>query len=1215
MSALKVSEATRLAQLGASDPTSSVIVAANAGSGKTHVLTERVVRLLLAGAEPSKILCLTYTKAAAAEMSTRVFARLSAWATASDAALSKELERLLGRPVAAKDRAGARRLFAEALETPGGLKIQTIHAFCEAILHQFPLEANVPGHFHVLDDKESALVLAEARRRLVTGDGHPPAERAALAGAFAEALALGGEWGLDALLAEIVSRRDAVRRFVEASGGIEAAVARTARALGLASPDDTEDAVIARHFATVEGFDAEFRESLLAVARTSDKATDRKLAQLLEAAGDTAKPAARLEALRALAFTKAGEPKKPGSVATKAVADFHADFVDRLDRLVRQIQALDDRLASLRLFRASRAALAIADRLEEDYAELKRRRGRLDFEDLVVRTADLLTRSEAANWVHYKLDRGIDHVLIDEAQDTSPRQWQVMRSLVEEFFVGASARQGPRTVFAVGDEKQSIYSFQGASPLMFAEERRRLRARAEDAGLRFTEQQLHQSFRSTKTVLDAVDLVFADPANRQGLSSDGLAPAHATARGAEAGVVEVWPPFVASPLAEPEDWLEAVDVEPESSPANRLARRIAAAVKAWLGTPVRQRDGTTRPLTPGDVLILVRKRSGFVEAMGKALRDERIAVAGADRLLLTDHIAVQDLMALGRAVANIEDELSLAACLKSPLFGFTDDELMALALSRNGHDEYQGLFFALRDLAGRKGPSLVPAFVPKEARPALLARADEAYRRLEALRSRTGFVGVFAFYSRILGPEGSRALLTARLGHDAGEVIDAFLDLALAAEEEGRLGLDSFLADLASAPPEVKREMEHGRTEVRIMTVHASKGLEAPAVFLVDPGSAPFSHAHGARLMRWDTMPGLRPGEAPGFLWRADKSLENAAVKVLREEEKRLAEEEYRRLLYVGMTRAADRLVVCGTAGTRGGHEESWLARVAAALAPHAEPIPDADGEPAGWRYGGLAAEATVPAAPDERPAPLRDIDLRELPSEAPPPRPLSPSAAGEVHRLESAEDETTPTEETPTRASPVLSAAGDDAAAARRGTLVHRMLEVLPDLPLAERADAARTYLGRAASDLAATEREAMARSVLAVLEDARFAGAFAPDSRAEVSVAGTIELGGRSYAVAGAVDRIAASEHEVLVLDYKTVRPPPAALDEVPPAYVLQLALYRQLLQPIYPDREVRAALLFTEGPWLVDVPGEAMDEALRRRAHVSEGETPRSRDGDPA
>ena len=521
-------------------------------------------------------------------------------------------------------------------------------------------------------------------------------------------------------------------------------------------------------------------------------------------------------------------------------------------------------------------------------------------------------------------------------RDSASRRLQPLTcSLVEEFFTGAAARNVARTVFAVGDEKQSIYSFQGASPAMFSAERRRLGQRAGEARQAFAELRLHQSFRSARDVLDAVDRVFADPMNRQGLSFDDVAPTHELARGEEPGLVEVWPVVQALPRAEPEDWLTPLDVEPEASPANRLARRIASQIGAWIGDAITVK-GETRAITAGDVLILVRKRSSFVEAMGKALRDQKIPVAGADRLVITDHIAVQDLMALGRTVANVEDELSLAAVLKSPLFDFSDDDLMALALSREGGEP---LYLALRRLAGPEGLALLPDFVADAEAAGLIARAQTAFARLEALRDRAGFESVFAFYARLLGPEGGRAQLAARLGRDSGEVIDAFLDLALAEEEAGQPGLDAFLADLAAAPPEIKREMEHGKEEVRIMTVHASKGLEAPVVFLVDPGSAPFSHAHGARLMAWHDMPGLAPGQAPGFLWRADKSLENGAVAALKDEEKRLAGEEYRRLLYVGMTRAADRLVVCGTSGTRGPHEESWLQRVEAALRPDAAEI------------------------------------------------------------------------------------------------------------------------------------------------------------------------------------------------------------------------------------------------------------------------------------
>ncbi|WP_206453774.1 double-strand break repair helicase AddA [Aurantimonas marina] len=1205
-----IAETSRLQQLAA-DPSRSVFVSANAGSGKTHVLTERVVRLLLAGAEPSKILCLTYTKAAAAEMSTRVFGRLATWATAEDTALREELARLDGTPPSDARLRAARRLFAQALETPGGLKIQTIHAFCESILHQFPLEANVPGHFEVLDDAGSAALLGEARRRLITGASRTEgdADKALpLAEAFATALSLAGEWGLDQLIGEIVRKRDAIRRHIDAAGGLDGALTLSRSALGLA-PDEDEVAIVTDAVPAPGFFDEAFCRDVLTVAETSPKATDKKLVDRLNALLDPGTDAARFEALRTLCLKKDGGPYKPGSVATKWVTDFFEDFVDRLQQLADHVLSMENRLASVRLFRASAAALVIADEFERDYAILKRRRGKLDFEDLIVRTADLLTRAEASAWVHYKLDQGIDHVLIDEAQDTSPRQWQVMRQLVDEFFAGEGSREVVRTVFAVGDEKQSIYSFQGADPAKFAEEQRTMSGRAQAAQASFEAVRLTQSFRTAKDVLNAVDRVFADADNRRGLSSDDLPPTHQTARDDGPGLVEIWPVYQAEKREEPRDWLKPVDEEPENSPSNRLARRIAEQIGDWLGDPIVHK-GKRRALTAGDIIILVRKRSGFVEAMAKALRDGGIPVAGADRLVITDHIAVKDLMALGRAVVNFDDDLSLAEVLKSPFFEFSDDDLMALALSREPREP---LSLGLRRLCGETGLTRLPDFVPKETAAAFMAKARAALAQLEELRDRAGFETVFAFYARILGPEGGRARLTARLGTDAGEVIDAFLDLALAAEETGETGLDALLATLAADPPQIKREMEQARGEVRIMTTHASKGLEAPVIFLVDPGSAPFSHAHGARLMEWPDMPGRYPDQAPGFLWRAAKELENDAIAGLKEAEKLRAEEEYRRLLYVGMTRAADRLVVCGVAGVRGPNENSWLQRVQAALRENCEEVIDAEGTLTAWRFGSRGAGDKLAAASAPVETEGRQIDLAPLPPEILPPRPLSPSSAGDAAEL--VPDELA-AGEAQAFVSPVLGErAAEPSFAIRRGLIVHKLLQVLPDIAPDEREAAARRYVTLGAPEMSPRDHDQLIGSALGVMAEPEFAPIFAAGSRAEVAVAGDISLGDRTYRVNGTIDRLAVTDTKILIVDYKTNRPPPRTVDAVAPAYILQLALYRELLKPLYPAHAIEAALLFTEAPLLIAVDESVMDEVIARRDTVVGAATQRQEDAPPA
>jgi len=700
--------------------------------------------------------------------------------------------------------------------------------------------------------------------------------------------------------------------------------------------------------------------------------------------------------------------------------------------------------------------------------------------------------------------------------------------------------------------------------------------------------------------------VFLDPENRKGLSAGNEAPVHSAARRDGPGLVEIWPPFQAERIDEPDDWTMPLDEEPQGSPTHRLAHRIAETIQRWIGDPIRVK-GETRPLDPGDVMVLVRKRSGFSAALAAALRDRHIAVAGTDRLVITEHIAIEDLMALGRVVANFDDDLSLAAVLKSPLFEFSDDDLMALALSRDGSEP---LSYALRLLGGEDGPARLPDFAPDgEAAIALVAKAKRAIDRLDELRDRAGFTGVFQFYSRILGPEGGRKALTARLGRDSNEVIDAFLDLALAKEQEGVTGLDAFLAELAESPPTLKRELGHGRGEVRILTVHASKGLEAPVVFLVDPGSAPFSHAHGSSLISWDAMLGLPPGHAPGFLWCPTKDCRNAVVSDLKSAEKERAEEEYRRLLYVGMTRAADRLVVCGIAGLRGPNAESWLQRVGAALEGEAEEIVDSHGERIALRIGATPSGEKLQARrmiATEPPA----LPLAPLQPEVLPPRPLSPSLAGAAAEiLPEPEPDTAPAIEGEVPQSSVLSGANTPSFAIRRGLAAHRMLEVLPGVTPEDRETVAGDVLAALAHDLPESECRHLTASVLAVMAEPDFAPIFAAGSRAEIAIAGELTLRGKSYTVNGTIDRLAVTDDRVLIVDFKTNRPPPEGLEAVPQAYILQLALYRALVQPLYPDKPVEAALLFTEAPRLIAVPAAAMDAA------VSDKKTQRPPDDDLA
>lgn len=1167
---LVIPEETLARQRLASDPSLSAWVSANAGSGKTHVLSQRVIRLLLAGTEPSRILCLTYTRAAAANMARRVFDTLADWTRLDDAKLSAEIVKLgepAPKPATMRE---ARRLFARALETPGGLKIQTIHAFCEAVLHQFPLEANIAGHFEMLDPQMEAALLAEARREMIAGTTDP--EQPGLADAFATVLRLGGESGLEALLGEIVSRRNGLARYITKIGTGPEGYRELLAEFGL-DENETIDAILASCWPD-RFFDKGTAQGIAAAAASAGKKNAGDFADRLIPVFATNEAETMLGLLREAFLTrKEGQwqPRSAKTVAAKGVAEHFAGMAEAFDECAVRIAEAVDRLALLRMLQATHAALVLADRLIGIYERLKSARGYLDFNDLIVRTVNLLARGGASAWVQYKLDKGIDHILLDEAQDTSPEQWAVVRALAEDFFAGKTARENvERTVFAVGDEKQSIYSFQGADPESFAQSGYEFQQRVAGSGARFEKVRLLHSFRSVADVLSAVDITFAGEEVRRGLTRDREDLEHKAVRDAAPGHVELWPSMGAASVEEPEDWTEPIDHT--SAPAVLLAGRIARTVKGWIdsGNLI---EGQGRPVGPGDVLILVRKRDSFVHALSRELKNLHVPVAGTDRLALAEHIAVQDLMAIGRVIIQPDDDLSLAALLKSPVFGISEEELLDLA---GGRPEGQSLWSRLGELAEGGGAW------------------KQAADRLSAWRDEAGYVSPFDFYARILGRDSMRARMIARLGIEAGDVVDEFLNFCLASEKAGILGLEALIGMLETGGPEIKRELDQARGEVRIMTTHAAKGLEAPIVFLVDSGGAPFHDSHLPRLVPFAP----RGGGPAGYLWRATGDTANAHSRRIALELRQKAEEEYRRLLYVGMTRAEDRLILCGYHGKRTPSDMTWHAIVSRALTAshHCQELEDAlTGEPIHrYRISDTGPVEAAKAEPEKPlPAPMPEALHRPLRPAPAVPRPLAPSGVGLV--IDPPEGEAAPL------GSPVYSARESDSPALRRGTAVHRLLQRLPDIAQDRRREIALSYLASAAAGMTPDEAEATWQEVTAILDDADFAAIFVPGSRAEVSIMGTVSIGGSQRAISGKIDRLLADGDRVLIVDYKTNRPAPGDLAAIPSAHVAQLALYRELLIPIYPGRRIEAALLYTAAPRLIALPQEAMDAALAALARA--------------
>ena len=1164
-----VRETTRRDQAAAADPTASAWVSANAGTGKTHVLTMRVLRLLLAQAEPKpeRILALTYTKAAAAEMSTRVFERLAEWVTSGERDLKEELEKLLGRVPSSDEMLRARRLFARAIETPGGLKVQTIHAFCERLLQRFPLEAGVPPGFEILDDQERVGLLEEAVDETLT-EATAAKPGAPLAQALASAVGFAAEVNFDALLAEALRQHEwinaAVRldhddrdRLVEAES-----IYRLALGLG---PDASLAAISAALADVLSKPELVRVRDVLGAGSNGDIKASEKIAAALAAGG----AAGRLSALCDVFLTTTGEPRK--SLMTKKLGADHPDVAALLVRTQQRFVDLHGERCKLQLLDATLALVRLGSAVMQRYGTAKARRAALDFDDLVGKTASLLRSSGAVEWVLYKLDGGLDHILVDEAQDTSPIQWQVIRALADEFFSGQSASDQPRTLFAVGDEKQSIYSFQGAAPTMFAAAGDEFAERAARASLPWQRVPLTLSFRSVEPLLAAVDRIFENPDRTPGLTAGRTAIRHVANRAGHAGLVEIWPtePHQAAAAAEPWSPLAETSASPS---VVRLAARIATTIDGW----IKNREmlaSQGRPIRAGDILILVRKRVPFAPVMVSALKSRGIGVAGADRLVLTEQIAVLDLVALGDFLTLPEDDLALASVLKSPLFGLDDADLMALAHGRSG-----SLWDELR------------------ARVSLDSRLGGVAETLQRWRLRAERVSPFEFYSALLDSEGGRARMLARLGTEAADAIDEFLNLALGYDSVAPPSLQGFLCWLRVGRREIKRDMEQGRNEVRVMTVHGAKGLEAPIVFLPDTCTTKSARPANGLLVLDDAA---RPSGVPApFLWPVKGTskvdcVQNAKALVGRGET-----EERNRLLYVALTRVRDRLYVAGFEGVRSPPADCWYNLIKDGLGDRLQEVKASDGRTL-WRLS--SAQTAKPEPAKSRTAASVGIAARPAWATAKAPReplltmPLIPSRLAPLEM----EADTAPAASQRRRltAEPAIlpPALLDEDSRFLRGTLTHALLEHLPALPQERRAAAAETFLASRAAQLPPQVRKAIAGETLAVLEDAALAALFGPDSRAEVAIAAEVPHpsgSGPALRVAGKIDRLVQTGNSVLIVDYKTNRPPPADASQVAEAYLLQLAAYRLGVARIFPTMQVRAAILWTDGPRIMEIAPSVLD-----------------------
>lgn len=1130
-------------------PDETVWLSASAGTGKTQVLSSRVLRLLLTPhVRPEQILCLTFTKAGATEMAERINSKLAGWVRASPTQLAMELQ-AIGADITPDVQDRARTLFASVLDCPGGgLRIDTIHAFSQWLLAAFPEEAGLSAGARPMEEHEKVLLARQVLADLLL-DAEKRGDGAMLDALSSLSLRMGG----DAVEGWLM-RCAGARGLWFGPGAWSVPVApRVKQALGL--PADADMAQVAAMCAD-DAFDVRSVRWLLDVVRQwTDKkgnmtATAEKkanaLCDWLEAGAE--RRLERLGDLYGAIFTKEGVPSY-----LKNLDNIAPDYGEYCYRVGLHIDAVKARRALVSLAQWLSPALELGRAYALAWDEAKAREGLIDFDDQIAHAADLLGRADMADWIRYKLDRRFDHILVDEAQDTNAEQWRIIEALTEEFFAGQGAHGDfARTLFVVGDFKQAIFGFQGTSPENFAAARERVKARmggaADNAEAirggprahRLMELGLERSFRTAAPVLDFVDRAIT----HLGAEAFGLDTAPEPHQGeARPGLVTLWRPVGGAGLADEEDEAEDTWL---SRPEREMADRIARQVKHWLyspdGFPLIKGRKVARRAEAGDIMILVRKRRELAGLIVARLHAAGVPVAGVDRLRLGAPLAVKDLIAALRFAAQPLDDLNLAALLVSPLFGWSQDEL----LEHGWRGEGVRLWAHMR----RSGAPMV----------------QSAVERLNQLLGLADFEPVpVLIHWLLVGPWRARERLVARLGREANDPLDELINAAHAYAATATPSLVGFLAWFDAGDGELKREAGKSDGLVRVMTVHGSKGLQAPIVILADATGDP-AKSKGSPLWVEDPAAALTGDRREVPLPPLSRDERQGPIAEAAARAARAEGEEHWRLLYVAMTRAEEALFIGGAlaANEKEPAKGSWYARLAEIFAPQdwlADPLWGAEA-----RWGELAA------APQWQ-AETRELAMetgkpgwltRPAPEEARPPRPLAPSALGEE-----------------VEADPPAALGPDRAAAARRGTLIHALLERLPGA--ADPMAAALAWLGRQARDLDEAAHRDMAQAAIDVLAHADWADLFGPRALAEVPIAATVG----AQVVAGTIDRLLILPDRIRLIDFKTTRRPPAGLAQVPMAILRQMAAYVAALEVAYPGRRVEAALLYTTGPHLIDLP----------------------------
>lgn len=1124
-------------QRRAADPNGSVWVGASAGSGKTKVLTDRMLRLLLpdpkghGATPPHKILAITFTKAGASEMTLRIQKTLSEWAIIEEEALIGKLKYLLGTPASTVQVTAARQLFAKVMDAPGSMQIMTLHSFCQSILGRFPLEAGLSPSFTLLEESQASALKTQAISKTIRNAQNQ--KGSPLSQALAHLATVHNEEQFQKLIGNFIGEQRQVQTIITKHFDIDGLYTALCQNLDIHAGQTPDDAL--HHFCENSEFDeSALRKACAALSEGSIKKDQPRGIAIQEWLDANSKERAQgFETYKKQFLTTKNEAR--AKFATKAVEKTMPTVSEVMAEEAHRVLTLEESLKRIKTANATRDLFLIGTDILNHYQVIKEQQSALDFDDLILKTLGLFKGETVNNqnlsvmpWVRFKMDQGIDHVLVDEAQDTNPEQWEIIAALCDDFFDhhgGDNSQNTERTLFVVGDEKQSIFSFQRASPEKFSTMRDFFKEKITSAAKTFDPIQFNISFRSAPTILDFVDHVFEG-----GLSNNPVT--HESHRRKQAGSVALWPLFKPSKTIERDPWSPPTEIINSSTGASQMAEHIGQTIQTWINEkkPLESYD---RAIEPQDILILVRSRTAFLDQLIRALKTRDIPVSGVDRMVLGEQLVVQDMMAAINFALLPEDDLNLAALLKSPFIGWNEEQLFDSAHKRPG-----SLWQAIKNSGD-----------------------TETIQWLTDLIHQAGSVRAYEFMARILQQQcpaansGIQGIKT-RLGEEALDPLDEFLNYALSFETDHIPTLQNFVKAQATSTTEIKRQMEEAGNAVRIMTVHAAKGLQAPIVILPDTIRSP-SSAKAEKILWPD-----KTGQTLPYFCAVTQDMPEQ-VTPARELLKQREQEEYQRLLYVALTRAENQLYIGGYLSQKKPLDNSWYHQCQSAFEKHPDTI-EAEGvltlsnpmigEPDKKQNGASQKKDKI-----ETPAWL----FQAIPEEPSPPRPLVPSRPSG--------------DDVPTL-SPLQS---DNQKRFLRGNVTHKLLQTLPDLPQNQWENAAQKYVSLPAHGLSQKIQDSIVRETLAVLNHPEFSTIFEEGSIAEAPITGLIN---GNQLVSGQIDRLRVTETEILIIDYKTNRPPPTKAEDIPAIYKRQMQSYRDIMAEIYPNHIIKTALIWTDGPSLM-------------------------------